>query len=207
MIRALLSILLLIMLLPINPVSAEGVGKQISIGIQSTKTLAIRPFEAVERDMLSVYSAVYESLVFIDDSYMPQGYLAESWEESNNGKVWTFTLRDDIRFSDNTPVTAYDVVASAQYILDKANDENIADHGFYCNLAYFVKSFSAKDERTVVVKAKRPYFGILYEMTFPVVPAAQVADDSPVGSGPYVIADFNPGSYLTLESNQNWWKA
>ena len=207
MIRALLSILLLITLLPINPVSAEGVGKQISIGIQSTKTLAIRPFEAVERDMLSVYSAVYESLVFIDDSYMPQGYLAESWEESNNGKVWTFTLRDDIRFSDNTPVTAYDVVASAQYILDKANDENIADHGFYCNLAYFVKSFSAKDERTVVVKAKRPYFGILYEMTFPVVPAAQVADDSPVGSGPYVIAGFNPGSYLTLESNQNWWKA
>ena len=49
----LLSVLLLITLLPINPVSADGIEKHFSIGIQSTKTLAIRPFEAVERDMLS----------------------------------------------------------------------------------------------------------------------------------------------------------
>ena len=160
----LLSVLLLITLLPINPVSADGIEKHFSIGIQSTKTLAIRPFEAVERDMLSVYNAVYESLILIDDAYMPQGSLAESWEESNNGKTWTFTLRDDIRFSDGTPITAYDVVASAQYILDKANDENIADHGFYYNLAYFVKSISAKDDKIVIVKTKRPYFGILYEI-------------------------------------------
>ena len=207
MIRVLLSVLLMLALLPINPVSAEGLGKQITIGIQSTKTLSIRPFEGVERDMLSVYSAVYEGLILIDDSYMPQGNLAESWEESNNGKVWTFTLRNDIRFSDGTPITAYDVVSSAQYILDKANDENIADHGFYYNLAYFVKSISAKDEKTVIVKTKRPYFGILYEMTFPVVPAAQVAEDAPIGSGPYVITSFTPGRYLTLETNKNWWKA
>ena len=77
MIRVLLSVLLMLALLPINPISAEGVGKQITIGIQSTKTLSIRPFEGLERDMLSVYSAVYESLVLIDDSYMPQGCLAE----------------------------------------------------------------------------------------------------------------------------------
>lgn len=207
MIRVLLSVLLLITLLPINPVSADGIEKHFSIGIQSTKTLAIRPFEAVERDMLSIYNAVYESLILIDDAYMPQGSLAESWEESNNGKTWTFTLRDDIRFSDGTPITAYDVVASAQYILDKANDENIADHGFYYNLAYFVKSISAKDDKIVIVKTKRPYFGILYEMTFPVVPAAQVAYDAPIGSGPYVITSFNPGVSLMLETNKNWWKA
>ncbi|MBR5960671.1 MAG: ABC transporter substrate-binding protein [Clostridia bacterium] len=207
MIRVLLSVLLMITFLPINPVFAETLGRQFTIGIQSTKTLSIRPFEAVERDMLSVYNAVYESLVFIDDDYMPQGLLAESWEQSNNGKVWTFTLRNDIRFSDGTPITAYDVVSSAQYILDKANDENIADHGFYYNLGYFVKSISAKDDKTVIVKAKRPYWGILYEMTFPVVPADQVNQDQPIGSGPYVISSFDPGSYLMLETNKNWWKA
>lgn len=207
MIRVLLSVFLIITLLPINLSSAEEVGRQISIGIQSTKTLSIRPFEAAERDILSVYNAVYESLVFLDDSYMPQGYLAESWEQSNNGKIWTFTLRDDIRFSDGTPITAYDVVASAQYILDKANDENIVDHGFYSNLAYFVKSVSAKDDNTVIFKAKRPYFGILYQMTFPVVPADQVGYDFPMGSGPYVISSFDAGRIITLDTNKNWWKA
>ena len=124
--------------------------------------------------MLSIYDLVYESLVQIDENYMPQPYLAERWEESSGGKYWTFYLRRDVSFTDGTPLTAADVVASAQYILDKANDENITDHGFYSNLKYFVSGISAKDDYTVTVKTSRPYFGLLYAMTFPVVPAAYV---------------------------------
>jgi len=203
---------LTILALP-DPVRSENVGSSITIGIQSTKTITIQPFDPLERDMLSVYNVVYESLITIDDDYMPQGCLAESWEESANGKTWTFHLREDVRFSDGTPLTAQDVVASANVILDRARDENIADHGFYANLAYFVKTISVKDDYTVVVHANstaknpRQYFGILYEMTFPIVPASQVSMDRPVGSGPYVITQFIAGDYMTLESNPNWWKA
>ena len=209
-------ILVLLLILPLilchNQSIAENVGDSITIGIQSTKTLTIRPFEPLERDMLSVYNAVYESLITIDDDYLPRGCLAESWEESAGGKTWTFHLRSDIRFSDGLPVTAADVVASANFILDKARDENITDHGFYSNLNLFVKSISAKDDRTVVVQSKtsaknpRQYYGILYQMTFPVVPAAQVGADQPIGSGPYVVSSFVAGDYMTLEANPNWWK-
>ena len=209
-------ILVLLLILPLilchNQSIAENVGDSITIGIQSTKTLTIRPFEPLERDMLSVYNAVYESLITIDDDYLPRGCLAESWEESAGGKTWTFHLRSDIRFSDGLPVTAEDVVASANFILDKARDENITDHGFYSNLNLFVKSISAKDDRTVVVQSKtsaknpRQYYGILYQMTFPVVPAAQVGADQPIGSGPYVVSSFVAGDYMTLEANPNWWK-
>ena len=191
---------------------AENVGNSITVGIQSTKTSIIRPFEPLERDILSVYNVVYESLITIDDDYMPQGLIAESWDVSSGGKIWTFHLRPDVRFSDGTPLTAYDAAASANYILDKARDENITDHGFYSNLNYFVKSISAKDDRTLVVTAKsnksdtRYYFGILYQMTFPIVPASQVNNDSPLGSGPYTIRQFVAGDYMTLEANQNWWK-
>ncbi len=179
----------------------------IIIGIQSTKTITVRPFEPLERDILSAYHMVYESPVIIDDSYLPQGCLAESWEVSSGGKLWTFHIRRDVSFSDGTPLTAQDVVASAQYILDKANDESISDHGFYANLKYFVNTITAKDEYTVSVKTKRPYFGLLYEMTFPVVPAAQVREDQPLGSGPYTIAEFQAGEYMWLQANKNWWKA
>lgn len=196
----------MLLLLPISPVLSENVGSSLTIGVQSTKTLTIRPFEPQERDILSVYNVIYESLVTIDDNYMPQGCLAESWEETAGGKVWTFYLRRDVVFSDGTPLTAADVVASANYILDKANDENIADHGFYSNLAYFVSTVSAKDDYTVVFRAKRKYFGLLYEMTFPIVPAAQVTYDSPSGSGPYVVSQFVPGDFMTLEANTSWWK-
>ena len=190
----------------------ENVGSSIRIGIQSTKTLEIRPFEPQERDILSIYNVIYDSLITIDDDYLPQGSIAESWEESSGGKYWTFHLRNDVRFSDGTPLTADDVVASANYILDKARDENISDHGFYSNLNYFVKSISAKDEYTVTVTARstksdsRYYFGLLYQMTFPVVPASQVSSDRPLGSGPYIVSQFSAGSYMMLEANVNWWK-
>ena len=150
----------------IGTAKATQVGKSISFGIQSVRTNTIRPFEPVERDMLSIYDLVYESLVQIDENYLPQPYLAERWEESSGGKYWTFYLRRDVSFTDGTPLTAADVVASAQYILDRANDENITDHGFYSNLKYFVSGISAKDDYTVTVKTSRPYFGLLYAMTF-----------------------------------------
>lgn len=204
-------LLILLILFP-DAAPAENVGTSITIGIQSTKTLTIRPFEPQERDILSVYNVIYESLLTIDDNYVPQGNIAESWEESSGGKVWTFHLRTDVRFSDGTPLTADDVVASANYILEKARDENTTDHGFYSNLAYFVKKITAKDNYTVVVQANstnknpRQYFGLLYEMTFPIVPASQVSADQPTGSGPYVISQFISGDFMTLEANTNWWK-
>ena len=157
--------------------------------------------------MLSIYNLVYESLIVIDDDYLPQGGLAESWEEAGAGKTWTFHLRKDLCFSDGTPLTAYDVVASATYLLDKANDENVKDHGFYGNIKYFISSISAKDDQTVIIRAKRKYFGLLYALNFPVVPASQVTEDQPLGSGPYVVDQFVAGSYMQLSANKNWWKA
>ena len=188
--------------------------KSITIGIQCTKTVTLRPLEPQERDMISIYNIMYESLLTIDDDYMPQGCLARSWEENNNGKTWIFHLRDDVTFSDGTPLTAYDVVASAEYILAKARDENISDQGFYSNLNYFVKTIEAKDSETVVVTARstksdtRSYFGILYAMTFPVVPASQVNEDFPLGTGPYKLrsGQFVSSSHMILEANENWWQ-
>ena len=176
--------------------------------MQSSKTLTIRPLVPVERDMLSVYDLIYESLIYIDDNYMPQGQLAQSWDVSSNGKTWTFYLRPQVTFSDGTPLTARDVAASAQYILDRANDESTSDSGFYANLKFFISSVSAKDDSTLVVKtSKRPCYGLLYAMTFPVVPADRVDTDNPPGTGPYRLNTFAAGDYCWLQANTAWWQA
>ena len=178
------------------------------VGIQSTKTQQLRPLEPVERDMMSVYDLVYESLVTIDDDYLPQPQLAESWEASANGRTWTFRLRTDVCFSDGTPMTAADVVATIDAILARATSENTTDKGYYQNLAYFVSSASVKDDYTVTIKtpAARPYWGLLYALTFPILPASQVNSDNPMGTGPYQVVSFTPGGYLTLEANPSWWQ-
>lgn len=154
-------------------------GDSLVVGIECVKTLAVRPLDPLERDVVSIYNLIYESLITIDDNYLPQPCLAESWEETGNGKTWTFHLRQDVVFSDGTPMTANDVVATAQYILDRANDEATTDKGYYYNLKYFVSKISATDDYTVVVKAARSYYGVLYAMTFPVLPAAMVSSDNP----------------------------
>lgn len=197
------------LLLTTAPIAeATNVEDALVVGIQSTKTLQLQPLNPVERDMMSIYDLVYESLITINDDYLPQGQLAESWETSSNGRTWTFKLRSGILFSDGTPLTAQDVVATIDYILARARAENATDKGYYQNLDYFVDSASAKDDTTVVIKttSSRPYWGLLYALTFPVLPADRVASDNPPGTGAYQIASFDPGNYVTLTVNDNWWQ-
>ncbi|MEA5013926.1 MAG: ABC transporter substrate-binding protein [Candidatus Limiplasma sp.] len=185
---------------------AENVEDSLVLGILSTRTTEIRPLNPLERDIVSLYSVIYESMVTIDDNGLPQPLLAESWSETGGGKTWTFTLRENITFSDGTPLTAGDVAASCQYILSMANNKELANNGFYQNMRYLVSDIKALDNRTVQVKSKRSYYGLLYAMTFPVVPASQVDMPSPAGTGPYVVSSFEPGGYLWLQANPSWWQ-
>ena len=185
----------------------ENVGDAFVLGVLSTRTTELRPLRPQERDLVSLYAVIYESLVVVDDNGIPQPHLAESWAETGNGKTWTFKLRENIVFSDGTPLTAYDVVASCEYLLALAKSDNAAERGFYQNIRYMVKSISAPDEKTVIVKAERSYYGLLYAMTFPVVPASQVDMPSPVGTGPYRVQSFEAGNYLFLTANENWWQS
>lgn len=203
-------LLVLTMLLPLLTPSAlaTNVGSTLTVGIQSTKTQLIYPLDPKERDIVSVYDLIYERLVEIDDDYEPAPGIAQSWERSANGRIWTFKLRSNVKFSDGTPLTAQDCVATINYILTRAKDENSSERGYYQNLRYFVESASAKDDKTLIIKttSDRGYMGLLYELNFPILPADRVASENPPGSGPYKIDAFQAGSYLQLGTNPYWWK-
>ncbi len=198
-----LCLLTAVMLLPTHA-DASNVEDDLIVGIQSTKTTAIRPLEPLERDFMSIYDLIYDGLMVVNDDYLPDYALAESY--SQNGKTWTFKLRDNLYFSDGSPVTADDVVATANWILNKARNSESTDKGYYMNLKYFINSISARDDKTVVVKADRSYFGLLYAMTFPVLPAWALESDNPPGTGAYRVKSFTPGNTLELETNPHWWQ-
>ena len=197
--------LALLLLLPLSGLG-ESVGSEIVFGMISSKTYTIDPLLPQERELVSIYGVVYESLITIDDDGLPQPYLAESWSYSNGGKTWTFQIRDDVVFSDGTPLTARDIAASGNFILQNAKDENASDKGFYRNMTYLVDSFSATGDYTLTVKAARPYYGLLFAMTFPVIKESEIGMENPVGTGPYVISSFEPGNYLLLDASPTWWQ-
>ncbi len=193
------------MLLPLTG-EASNVEDDLIVGIQSTKTTSIRPLEPLERDFMSIYDLMYDGLMVINDDYLPECALAESYSSSNGGKTWTFKLRENLYFSDGSSVTADDVVATINWILNKANSEDSTDKGYYMNLKYFVDSVSARDDRTIVIEAERAYWGILYAMTFPILPAWALEMDNPPGTGAYMVSSFEPGSTLQLVTNPYWWQ-
>ena len=80
-----LCLLAVLMLLPLSA-DASNVDDDLIVGIQSTKTLSIRPLEPLERDFMSIYDLVYDGLMIINDDYVPECALAESYSQS--GKTW-----------------------------------------------------------------------------------------------------------------------
>ena len=203
--RSLCKLLILCLLLPAGGV-ATNVENALTVGIVSTKTTRLDPLQPVERDFASLFDICYDGLIKINDDYLPEGDLVERWEESNAGKTWTFHLREGVTFSNGQPLTAEDVVATTQYILGKANDETAEDKGYYANLKYLVSSVKAIDEDTVQIKASRAYYGLLYALTYPILPAGYAGTENPPGTGAYVISTFESQDYVYLQSNTNWWR-
>ena len=171
----------------------------------SVKTTYLNPLWALERDFQSLHSLIYESLIRFDDNYEPEPYIATKWEPSNNGKSWTFHLRDDVYFSDGTRLTAYDVAATVNEILRLAKDDTVENHGVYASMRYVVSSAQANDALTVVITAARPYYGALYAMSFPILKQDEVQMEYPIGSGPYRADAFSPANFLYLTYNDHWW--
>ena len=174
-----------------------------SVGMISTKTEMTNPLYTEEREIKSVFALMYESLIVMDDDYMPQAKLAESWNCDNNAKTWTFRIRRGVTFHDGTPMTAYDAAATINEILRLAEE----GQGQYANLKYMVKSCMATDEYTLIVTAARTSYELLFAMTFPILPRDQLNYRNPAGTGPYYLQGFAPRDYIYLTANDNWWQA
>ncbi len=175
------------------------------LGIVSTASNRLNPLMPTEREFMALTSLLFESLVVLDDAYMPQPGLAQRWESSPDGSSWTFTLRENVLFHDGTPLTSADVVATVGEILRLGADEANPVKGVYASLKYFVNDVTAPDVRTVVIRTNRRNFGFLYAMVFPILPAAYVQTDIPPGTGPYVVERFAPAESLWLSVNSAWW--
>ena len=169
----------------------------------------------------------FEGLLTLDENGQLKEGQAESWETSEDGLTWTFHLRDGLKWSDGTDLTAKDFVYSWQRVCDpnvaapyaetvlgmvKGYDEAIA--GDITKL-----DVQAPDEKTVVVNLANPcsYFGELaaFATLNPVQQATVEANgdawatsaDTYISNGPFMMTEWVPGSHITFSNNPNYWNA
>lgn len=155
----------------------------------------------------TILAHVVESLVALRADMSIGPMLADSWDISPDGKTYTFHLRHGVRFHNGQTVTAADVKWSYEYFMNPHT-------GFYCRRAYDghagakVLGVQAPDRNTVVFSLDKPSALFLNHMTDPRCPMAVLSRDSvdtqgkwvhPVGTGPYVFSDWQPGQYVLLK--------
>ena len=154
-------------------------------------------------------SILYDTLVSnTEDGYV--GCLAEDWTISDDGRIYTFNIRDGVTFSDGTPCDANAILANFNAIL-----ENRERHT-WLEMMNLLVSVSAPDSDTFVIEMSEPYYPMLTELAcirpFAMISPNCMIDGSTmngvngyIGTGPYVLTDFVTDEYAVFERNENYW--
>ncbi|MYI20890.1 MAG: ABC transporter substrate-binding protein [Acidimicrobiia bacterium] len=175
------------------------------------ETQNLDPAGVADNGSIFVRVQIYNTLVEADPDTIPNvgPGIADEWSSSPDGMTWTFHIRDNARFSNGEPVTAEDVQFSLERFADPTISVNIP------SLGVGVESVDIIDDQTVQVNLDRPVGAFLENISvFPasIINKAAVeaeGDDhwlNPLGTGPFKVKEWVPGSHITLERNEYYWE-
>lgn len=174
----------------------------------SSQLTTLEPQETTDTDSAAVRFQIYNGLVTMTEAGQPVADLAESWEISEDGTVYTFELREGVTFHDGAELDAAAVVTSFERLLAEDRDTSAS--------AYFkpiVQDVRAVGEYTVEFTLNEPFAPFLNTLAHAaahiVSPAAieEYGDDlgqNPVGTGPYRFVEWVRGERLVLEAFEDY---
>jgi len=154
----------------------------------------------------NVLAHVVEALVALRADMSVAPMLADSWTLSADKRSYTFTLRPGVTFHDGSPMTSADVKWSYDY-LTGATSEYSCKNLYDGTKGAKVVGVETPDAATVVFKLDQPYALFLDQMAsvqcpMPVLSPKSVGADGnwvkPVGTGPYVLAEWKKEQYVLL---------
>jgi peptide/nickel transport system substrate-binding protein len=191
-----------------------GAGADRLVVARSADPVSLDPARATDIESLEVAEQVYGRLVrFAPGRLEPEPDLATSWSVSEDGTVWTFELRPDVRFHDGTPVDAEAVVFSFERQIVADHPAHQADF-VWTRAFHNIRRVRAVTPLRVQFDIDRPYAPFLANLAMG--PAAIVSPTAvrklggnfgrhPVGAGPYRFVEWIPGDRITLERNPDYW--
>src|SRR5215218_967099 len=157
---------------------------------------SITPLSARNRAERSLVGLVFSGLTRMGPRNTLEPDLASSWKLSDDGKTWTFHIRDDAVWQDGEPVTSADVLYTVGALKDP--EASGGRSGSWAEV-----ETAAVDDKTVTFRLTTPVGGFLAATTQPLLPAHLLGDvpyadiatsefaKSPIGSGPYGLAELD----------------
>jgi nickel transport system substrate-binding protein len=160
---------------------------------------------------LFAQSMVYEPLVSYQAGGELKPHLAESWDISEDGKVYTFHLRQDVKFSDGTSFNADIVKKNFDTILN-----NVELHSWLGFISKIDRT-DVIDEKTFKLTLTEPYYPTIQELAvvrpvrflgeagFPEDGDTSKGVVEPVGTGPWILEEYKADDYAIYKRNENYW--
>ena len=143
---------------------------------------------------------IQSTLITTDINLEFQNDLATSYECSEDGLTWTFTIRDDVKFTDGEPLTARDVAFTVNGIINSSAAE--ADLSM-------VDEAVVVDDTTVELHLNKPFNALLYTLAvMGIVPEHAYGPDygaNPIGSGRYMLEQWDKGQQVILKANPDYY--
>lgn len=187
--------------------SSPSTGRSIVYGLTLTPS-GIDPHIDASSELGIPLTSVYDPLVWLtpDGTFFPG--LAESWEISEDGLIFTFHLREDVSFHDGTPFNA----EAVRFSLDRIADPDTQSRKAKGMLGPYSHT-EIVDETTVRVHFDEPYAPFLASLS--TVYLAMVSPEAvatwgdeyqfhQVGTGPFVFEEYVPKDHLTLVRNKEY---
>ena len=187
--------------------TSEPTGNKTVIVRASGDPMSFNPDTVADDNAYPIVQNIFNRLVKLDASKQIIPDLATTWDVSDDGLTITFHLRDDANWTDGEPVTSNDV----KYTFDtiKTNDSY-----YFASRLSIVDSIDAPDEATVVFNMNQADVSFIADLgwyaTF-ILPEhvynngqsweENAASMSPIGSGPFMLSEYNQGESIVLVPN------
>jgi peptide/nickel transport system substrate-binding protein len=191
---------------------AQSEPGMLRVGLTSIPA-SLDPASALEGPGPLIARQVFDTLVrYADSGSEVEPALALSWSVSRDGLVWTFRLREGVRFHDGTALTAAHVVASFERLTRPGHSHmpavNAAAPGLLRGVPGVVREVRAPDARTVQIALLLPYAPLPAVLAHPalsiVLPVVVDGRATFLGTGPFSVAEFGYGR-VVLDGRPGHW--
>ena len=206
----------------------KGSGNSVSFNMEAEPT-SLDPQILTDMSGLFVTSMTYESLVRLNEKneIIPAG--AESWTKSDDGKVWTFKIRQGMKWSNGDPVTAKDYYNGIKRGIEPKTASEYAFLTYYIENAEDYNTGKLKDFGKVGIKAKddytlefrlsqpAPFFlkTLIMPIYFPVNEKALATNGDgyateakkSIYNGPFIMEKWVHNNKVVMKKNPNYWNA
>ena len=191
----------------LSSIGAQAADVRLVVG-QADKPALLNPLQVPSggRETRAIKRQIFDALVIQNNDLQPEPQLAKSWSVEND-VLWTFTLRDDVKFHNGEPFNA----EAAKFNLDMiiAPGSKAAWHS---QLSSIIESVEVSGEYELKVKTFKPAPTLLVMIAFQeIVPpdyykkvGPEGFEAAPVGTGPFEFVSRD-GSTVTLKRNESYW--